>query len=197
LCWWLGSLPHKEAEKGTAQCRDVSHPTCASCRLRINKNFSNASPRAAYRRSQQTTYSTRGGLAYGGDIPIKKFFKYFHASGHRGEYRENPNETARKRATLAEVKARLNETPLNWMGAIELSYVCLRIMKMIEYLETLPRGTMHEALDLYEEIGEEIRLKVYTEMGHWPEEFPVPRGRMSGDESDDLFKLSDYQPPLF
>jgi hypothetical protein len=56
---------------------------------------------------------------------------------------------------------------------------------------------MEDALELYYEIGEEIRQKIYADLGYWPEEFSVPGDRISGDESDDLFKLTDHQPTLF
>ena len=55
---------------------------------------------------------------------------------------------------------------------------------------------MADAIDLYRQVGEVIRQKVYDELGHWPEEFPVPRGRITGDEEPSQFKLRDHQPPL-
>lgn len=133
----------------------------------------------------------------GGDIPIKIFYKRFHASGHEGEYQETPSETLRKRLALSQVKTRLKETALDWMGAIELSYVYERIQMMIEALASQLRGTMDDALALYEEVGEAIRSKVYAEMGYWPEEFPVPSDRITGEESDELFKPTNHQPTLF
>ncbi|MBA3822794.1 MAG: hypothetical protein H0X24_02675 [Ktedonobacterales bacterium] len=130
---------------------------------------------------------------------LKGFAAKFHASGHRGQYLENPNDTARRRQLAAQVEARIKETPLNWMGAVELSYNLQRMMMMIDELDHIDREseTMQSILETYEGIGEIIRLRVYAEMGHWPEEFPVPRDRITGDENDDLFKLTDHQPTLF
>jgi hypothetical protein len=78
------------------------------------------------------------------------------------------------------------------MGAVELSYIYERIQAMIAILESVPGGTMDDAITLYEEVGDAIRQKVHADLGHWPEEFPVPRDRITGEESDDLFKLADY-----
>jgi hypothetical protein len=75
----------------------------------------------------------------GGDIPIKQFYKLFHAAGHAGQYHENPSDTTRKRTELNHVKVRLRETPLNWMGAVELSYIYERIQLMIAYNDCLFR----------------------------------------------------------
>ena len=130
---------------------------------------------------------------------LKAFIAKFHASGHRGQYHENPNDTTRRRTLIAQVKAQLRETPLNWMGAIELSYNLERIEVMREALNNLDRDeeTLQSILALYEAIGDEIRQKIFTDMGHWPEEFPVPYDRITGNESDNLFKLLDHQPTLF
>ncbi len=68
---------------------------------------------------------------------------------------------------------------------------------MIETWESEPRRTMQQAILLYRTVGEAIRRKVHSETGHYPEEFPFPRGRITGDESDNLFKLTDHQPTLF
>ncbi len=143
-------------------------------------------------------------LAWVIDQPIDthKFLEIFHANGHAGEYHEVPKDTTQARvipqaAELPNIIKRLADTPLDYMGAVELSYVYLRIQQMIALLASLPRGTPQQAIDLYKLVGENIRQKVYTETGHYPEEFPVPYGRMTGDESAKQFTLSDHQPKLF
>jgi len=83
------------------------------------------------------------------------------------------------------------------MGVIELSYIYARILQMITLLENSVGKTMKEAIELYRLVGETIRQKVLTETGHYPEEFPVPRGRITGSEKPSQFKLTDHQPPLF
>lgn len=135
-----------------------------------------------------------------GDVAtLKAFVANFYATGHWGQYHETPTATTHRRTVIAQVKKHLRETPLNWMGAIELSYNLQRINLMDDALSQLIGidSTLKDILDLYRGVGDDIRQKVYAEMGHWPEEFPVPRDRITGDESDDLFKLVDYQPPLF
>src|SRR5271165_2275286 len=130
---------------------------------------------------------------------IKEFAARFQASGHLGQYHENPSDTARRRQLAAKVRVRLKETPLNWMGAIELSYNLQRIDTMAEFLQeaTQEEVSLQDILIVYQGIGSDIRQRVYAEMGHWPEKFPIPSDRITGEESDDLFKLADYQPPLF
>jgi hypothetical protein len=83
------------------------------------------------------------------------------------------------------------------MGAIELSYVYERITAMIALLKSLKSGTSQQAIELYEQIGNTIWAKVFAEMGHYPEQFPIPRGRITGRESERQFKPTEYQPPLF
>jgi hypothetical protein len=137
----------------------------------------------------------------GQDINKREFLELFHASGHRGEYQENPSVTTYERVTHQSIRhltKRLNDTPLDYMGAVELSYVYERVMLMIDRLQSLPDGgTAQNAIDLYELVGEVIRQKVFVEMGHYPEEFPIPYGRITGDEEPTQFKLTDHQPPLF
>jgi hypothetical protein len=126
----------------------------------------------------------------------------FEAAGHEGEYHETPKDTTHNRvmalaAELSNILKRLDDTPLDYSGALELSYAYQRIEMAIGRLKREPRGTMKEAIDMYRTIGEAIRLKVFAETGHYPEDFPIPRGRITGREKSDQFKLRDHQPPLF
>lgn len=131
-----------------------------------------------------------------------EFMMLFEDAGHAGEYHEDPSDTTRNRvfsqtAELPNILKRLEDTPLDYSGAIELSYVYERIMMITNKLESEARGTMADAILLYRQVGEIIRQKVFTETGHFPEEFPFPRGRITGRENPEQFKLSDHQPPLF
>lgn len=133
----------------------------------------------------------------------KEFFRRFNASGHRGEYLMNPSVDVKKRiqklqATLPELKQRSSDTPLDFSGAVEMSYVSQRIDLMVEKFREAPEGTMDDAIRLYEEAGKTIRDRVYAETGHWPEEFPLPLigGRMTGEENPALFIVQPYQPSL-
>ncbi len=130
-----------------------------------------------------------------------EFMMLFEDAGHKGEYHEDPNETTSKRvlsqgSELPNILQRLKDTPLDYSGVIELSYVYERILAMIAALADEPRGSRQDAIDLYRRIGEAIRQKVFMETGHYPEEFPVPRGRITGNEKPSQFQLMDYQPPL-
>ena len=132
----------------------------------------------------------------------KEFMMLFEGAGHQGEYHEDPSDTTSNRvmaqvSELPNFLKRLGDTPLDYSGAIELSYAYERILSMEEKLENEPRGTMQEAVDLYRKIGNAIRQKVFIETGHYPEEFPIPRGRITGREKPDQFKVTDHQPPLF
>lgn len=138
------------------------------------------------------------------DHPLsnQEFMEQFEAAGHESEYHEDPSVTTRIRAMpqaleLPNILKRLEDTPLDYMGSIELSFVYERILMMIDALENEPRGTMMEAIALYRVVGDSIRQKVFTETGHYPEEFPVPRGRITGSEEPSQFKLTDHQPQLF
>ena len=138
----------------------------------------------------------------GREISEAEFLELFHASGHHGEYHENPNITTGKRVMpqaleLKNILQRLKDTPLDYMGAVELSYVYERVMMMIDALKAVPNGSTSDAIDFYEKVGTVIRQKVFSEMGHYPEVFPIPRGRITGDEEPTQFKLADHQPPLF
>ena len=143
-------------------------------------------------------------LAWVIDQPISddEFMMLFKAGGHQGEYHENPSITTARRALpqaneIPNITKRLNDTPLDYMGAIELSYVYERIQAMIEDVQQRSRDTMQKAIELYNDVGEAIRQKVLAETGHYPEEFPVPRGRITGNEKSSQFRLTDHQPPLF
>jgi len=139
----------------------------------------------------------------GRQISEEEFMEIFHARGHHGEYHENPNVTTRHRILphaleIKNITKRLADTPLDYMGAIELSYVYERVMMMIDELQLLSHGgSAQEAIDLYEQVGNIIRQKVFAEIGHYPEEFPIPYGRITGDEKQNQFTLVDHQPPLF
>jgi len=133
---------------------------------------------------------------------IREFMELFEAAGHAGEYHEDPSDTTQNRvmaqaAELQNILKRLEDTPLDYSGVIELSYVYDRILMMMETLDNEPRGTMERAIELYRTVGEAIRRKVFNETGHYPEEFPIPRGRITGREKSDQFKVRDHQPPLF
>jgi hypothetical protein len=138
------------------------------------------------------------------DHPIsnQEFMELFEVAGHKSEYHENPTDTTSRKVMpqateLPNILKRLEDTPLDYMGVIELNFVYERIQKIIATLTEAPRGTMQQAIDLYEFAGEAIRQKVYIETGHYPEEFPTPRGRITGSEKPSQFKLTDHQPPLF
>lgn len=138
----------------------------------------------------------------GRTITVEEFMERFNAQGHAGEYHENPSDTTDKRvqqqvAELKNIRQRLTDTPLDYMGAVELSYVYMRIQMIIELVRETPGGTMDEALDLYFQVGEAIRHKVYDDLGHYPEEFPTPRGRITGKEPQSKFKPTEHQPTLF
>jgi len=131
-----------------------------------------------------------------------EFMELFEAAGHEGEYHETPQATTQDRvmilaARLTNIIKRLEDTPLDYSGALELSYVYQRIEMAINKLAATARGTMADAIRMYRQIGEIIRKKVYVETGHYPEDFPLPRGRMTGLEKPDQFKLRDHQPRLF
>ena len=132
----------------------------------------------------------------------KEFMMLFEGAGHQGEYHEDPSDTTSNRVLpqateLPNLLKRLEDTPLDYSGAIELSYVWERIVLIIDALANEPRGTMQNAIDLYRKTGNAIRQKVFSETGHYPEEFPIPRGRITGREKPDQFKVTDHQPPLF
>lgn len=138
----------------------------------------------------------------GGNLTTEEFMQLFEAGGHYGEYHENPSETTDTRITaqaaeLHKLKRRLKDTPLDYMGALELSYVYQRIQRMIAALQRTQGNTMQVAIGLYRQIGETIRQKVHNEMGHWPEAFPIPYGRITGEEPEKLFQLADHQAKLF
>jgi len=142
-------------------------------------------------------------LAWVLDRPISdnEFFKLFEAGGHEGQYNQTPTDTTFQRVIaqsgqLANITKRLSDTPLDYMGALELSYVYDRIQQMIETIHDTTAKNMLGAIELYRVAGATIRHRVYTETGHYPEEFPVPRGRITGDEAPKQFKLTDHQPPL-
>ncbi|MBA3825425.1 MAG: hypothetical protein H0X24_16195 [Ktedonobacterales bacterium] len=135
-------------------------------------------------------------------ISDQEFMEMFEAAGHEGEYHEKPNITTGRRvflqaAELPNIVKRLEDTPLDYMGALELKFVLERIMMMIEWLQTSERGLMEDAIALYQKAGEVIRQKVFTETGHYPEQFPMPHGRITGSETSKQFQLTDHQPPLF
>ena len=137
----------------------------------------------------------------GGDLTEQQFMAQFEAGGHHGEYHQEPTQTTFDRvsiqiSTLANITKRLNDTPLDYMGAVELSYVYQRIQSMIAVLESTAGGTMQQGIDIYHTIGEAIRQRVFNEMGYYPEEFPVPDGRITGNEAARQFKLTDHQPAL-
>jgi hypothetical protein len=129
------------------------------------------------------------------------FMQRFEAAGHRGQYHESPSQTTARRvlsqaAALPHILQRLQDAPVDYSAALELSYVYDRILVMQQTLIDEGSGTMEEAMILYRRVGEAIRQRVYAETGHYPEEFPVPRGRITGDEEPQQFRLRDYQPPL-
>lgn len=135
-------------------------------------------------------------------VDVSAFMELFESAGHRGAYHENPGETTRERvlrqaASLPNITKRLDDTPLDYSGALELSYIYERIQEMIDTLEDAPRGTTEDAIELYRQVGERIRVKVYAETGHYPEEFPFPSGKITGEEEPTQFKLVDHQPQLF
>ncbi|SRR5579875_1200913 len=135
------------------------------------------------------------------ELTIQEFMERFNAGGHFGEYHEWPQDTTFRRITqqlakISNLAKRMADTPLDYMGAVELSYAYERIKKMIALLENSAGGTMQDAITLYKSIGEGIRQKVYDEMGHYPEAFPTPRGRITGEEPEHQFRPTDYQPPL-
>jgi len=143
-------------------------------------------------------------LAWVLDHPIsdQEFMEQFEVSGHKSEYHENPIDSTSRMVMpqaleLPNILKRLEDTPLDYMGALELSYVYERIQTIIAMLGTTPRGTMEDAIDLYARAGGAIRQKVYTETGHYPEEFLTPRGRITGSEEPSQFKVADHQPKLF
>ncbi len=138
------------------------------------------------------------------DRPIsdQEFMEMFEAAGHEGEYHEKPNIMTGRRVfpqatELLNIVKRLEDAPLDYMGAIELGFVYERIMMMIDEIETTPGKTMEEAITLYRVVGGAIRERVFTETGHYPEQFPMPRGRITGNEEPSQFKLSDHQPTMF
>jgi len=138
----------------------------------------------------------------GREMSEEEFMELFNARGHAGQYHELPGATTLHRisyqlAELSNITQRLKDTPLDYMGAIELAYVYERITMMIALLKASESGTSQQAIDLYELVGSSIRAKVLAEMGHYPEQFPIPRGRITGKESEQQFKPTDYQPPLF
>jgi hypothetical protein len=138
----------------------------------------------------------------GRQMSKEEFMEQFNARGHAGQYHEMPGTTTFHRvsyqlAELSNITQRLKDTPLDYMGAIELAYVYERITRMIALLKTHAGGTSQQAIELYEQVGSTIRAKVFAEMGHYPEQFPIPRGRITGEESERQFKVTDYQPPLF
>jgi hypothetical protein len=147
-------------------------------------------------------------LAWVINAPLTKkerdeFFEEFQASGHYGEYLKWPEEDAQARLkklqkTLPELKQRIRETPLDYMSAVELSYVHDRIELAISIFEEQPPGTREEAIRLYKTVGDIIRRKVREETGHWPEEFPLPEygGRITGKENLELFEIQPHQPAL-
>jgi hypothetical protein len=130
-----------------------------------------------------------------------EFMMLFEDAGHLGEYHQDPTDTTYGRviklaAMFPNILQRLRDTPLDYMGAIELSYVYERIMAITAKLKGKPRGTMADAIRMYQEVGEIIRQRVFIETGHYPEEFPIPYGKMTGKESAKQFKLRDHQPRL-
>lgn len=138
----------------------------------------------------------------GRETSEEEFMEQFNARGHEGQYHETPSMTTLKRvqqqtAELPNLAKRLSDTPLDYMGAVELRYVYQRIMMMIEALKQIPSGPVEQALALYQDIGEKIRIKILTGMGHYPEHFPIPRDRITGKESERQFKPTEYQTPLF
>src|SRR6185437_11668803 len=71
----------------------------------------------------------------GGHLTEQEFMEQFNAGGHHGEYHQNPSATVRERvmrqaAELSNLTKRLADTPLDYMGAVELSYVYARIKMM-------------------------------------------------------------------
>jgi len=138
------------------------------------------------------------------DQPLSRdeFYAAFNAGGHFGEYRMYPLEDAKRRVAelqklLPHLKLRVRETPLDFMGAVELSYLAQRIELIIEKLDEYPEGTMSEAIRLYTEVGAIIRQRVYDETKHYPEQFPLPiYGRITGKENIEQYQIRPYQPPL-
>ena len=138
------------------------------------------------------------------DSPMtrEEFYQAFNAGGHFGEYRQYPLDDAKRRIKaiqqkLSELRLRAKETPLDFMGATELSYVYQRIQLMLQKIDEYPSGTMDEAIQLYTEAGAIIRQRVYDETKHYPEEFPLPQyGRITGKENIEQYQIRPYQPPL-
>lgn len=131
----------------------------------------------------------------------RAFMREFNAAGHQGQYHASPTGTTNERikaqtAELPNLKKRIADTPLDYMGALELSFIYERIQLMVEILETRDSGTQEIAINLYRGVGEFIRQKIFTETGHYPEEFPIPDGRITGDEEPTQFRLTDHQPSL-
>ena len=143
-------------------------------------------------------------LSWTTDHPMtdKEFLEIFYANGHYGEYHEFPSETTFRRVMdqaeeLSNLIKRVQETPMNYSGALELSYAYQRAQLILDKLALAPRDTMQQAIAFYRQIGEAIRERVFQETGHYPEEFPTPIGRITGNENPRLFQPVDYQPPLF
>jgi hypothetical protein len=138
-----------------------------------------------------------------GDKRLKdEFMQLFEDGGHWGTYHVDTSVTTyerlqKQKAMFPDITKRLKDTPLDYMGAIELSYVHQRITEMIARLQENPQGgTMAEAIALYRQVGATIRQKIFTETGHYPEQFPIPYGRITGNEAPGQFRLRDHQPPL-
>jgi len=83
------------------------------------------------------------------------------------------------------------------MGAIELRSAYDRIQLIVDWIKHHPQGgPMAQAIQIYTTMGKRIRERVYAKMDHYPEDFEFPRARITGKESEKMFKPTEHQPRL-
>lgn len=122
----------------------------------------------------------------GHPIDDEEFLRFFDVGECAEHERQQPQPPPHRRMVpqagqIPTLIHRLHTTPLDYQGAIELSYVYERIQQIIASIKHLPGQTMSVAIILYYTVGSLIHDHLVTETGQTPAAFAIPRGRMRGD----------------
>jgi hypothetical protein len=129
----------------------------------------------------------------------------FVATGHKVLFSKIPSTDLIARMAVngytrqeIEKAAAQKEPPVNWMTTEELLAVVEYVDAMTTYFATHDPGSFAEALEIYEALGKIARAHFFQQNGYLPEQSPVPRVRMTGEDKElKRLKPEPHQPQLF